>query len=143
MRTKLFVFAWLLISAAAEAQVYRCEAGGKVTFTDAPCGSGAVRSRDLPSPPPQALPSRIQPATETPVASPNPRPEKQAPEPASCPSELDIKNIHTRLSARVVPAKNTAALHTELAKAERCARIGGRYSYDDWQRLQAVLRGDD
>jgi hypothetical protein len=47
------------------------------------------------------------------------------------------------LSAKVIPPKNLAALYTELAKAERCPSVGRRYSYDEWKRLEAVLRGDE
>jgi hypothetical protein len=63
--------------------------------------------------------------------------------PGSCPTETDIRNIHTRLSARVIAPSNRAALYTELAKAERCPVIGRRYTYEDWKRLEGVLRGDD
>jgi hypothetical protein len=63
--------------------------------------------------------------------------------PGSCPSELDIMNIHTRLSASVIPAKNRQALHVELHKAERCPSLGRRYSHEEWKRLEGVLRGDE
>ena len=140
MYKRLFVLAALLMSGTVIAQVYRCELGGKVSYTDAPCHSGAVRSVDVQgnslaaarSPPPQPAP--------TPVGAPS---AYQALPPGSCPSETDIGNIHTRLSAKVVPAANRAALYTQLAKAERCPTLGRRYSHEDWKRLEGVLRGDD
>lgn len=60
----------------------------------------------------------------------------------ACPSDLDIKNIETRLSARVVPPDNAGSLHQEKAKAMTCRTAGGRYSQDDWKRMKAVTRGD-
>lgn len=60
----------------------------------------------------------------------------------NCPRDLDIKNIDTRLSARVVPADNMAALHQERDKAVRCRTLGTRYSPEDWKRMNAVIRGD-
>jgi hypothetical protein len=62
--------------------------------------------------------------------------------PGACPSELDIKNIHTALSALVIPTKNASALKSELAKAELCRASGGRYTYEQWKRLENVLRGE-
>ena len=142
MYKKLFVWAALLMSGTVMAQVFRCELAGKVTYTDAPCHSGAVRSVDVQgnsltatrSPPAQSAPA--------PVTAPEASAHQALP-PGSCPSETDINNIHTRLSAKVIPAANRAALYTQLAKAERCPTLGRRYSYEDWKRLEGVLRGDD
>lgn len=128
---------------AAGAQVYRCDSGGKVTYTDAPCGSGAVRSVDLPANPLAPARQLSAPAEALPKQQSAAPAQQIAPTPVSCPSEVDIKNIHTRLSAKVIPAGNRAALHRELAKAERCIAIGGRYSYEDRRRLESVLRGED
>lgn len=60
----------------------------------------------------------------------------------ACPRDVDIQNIETRLSARVVPADNLSALNQEKAKAVRCRTLGGRYSQEDWKRMNAVTRGD-
>lgn len=60
----------------------------------------------------------------------------------ACPSDLDIKNMETRLSARVVAPDNASSLHLEKAKAMTCRTAGGRYSQDDWKRMKAVTRGD-
>lgn len=62
--------------------------------------------------------------------------------PGACPSDLDIKNIHTALSALVIPPRNALALRSELAKAELCRGAGGRYTYEQWKRLENVLRGE-
>ncbi len=59
-----------------------------------------------------------------------------------CPRDLDIKNMETRLSARVVPADNAAEVRQEIAKATHCRRMGLRYGPDDWKRMNAVTRGD-
>ncbi|WP_048441785.1 hypothetical protein [Caenimonas sp. SL110] len=59
-----------------------------------------------------------------------------------CPRDLDIKNMETRLSARIVPADNAAAVRQELAKAAQCRRMGLSYGPDDWKRMNAVTRGD-
>jgi hypothetical protein len=138
---KLFVWTALLLSGSVGAQVYRCDIGGKVTYTDEPCHSGVVRSVEVQGNSlPATRPALPQPAAPVGVREVSAR---QVPPPGSCPSETDIRNIHTRLSAKVIPAKNRAALYTELARAERCPTLGGRYSHEDWKRLQAVLRGDD
>jgi len=143
VKKKVFILAALLFSSTLGAQVFRCEAGGQVTYTDAPCNSGAIRSVDIPTNPPAV----IRPAPSLRSATPPPPAAAVSTTPVlppgSCPSETDIRNIHTRLSAKVIPAKNRAALYTELAKAERCPAVGRRYSYEDWKRLQDVLRGDD
>ncbi len=60
-----------------------------------------------------------------------------------CPTDLDIKNMETRMSARVIPAKNRVALEAEHAKAHLCRRAGTEYTPDDWKRMKAVTRGDD
>lgn len=145
MNKKLIVWAALLVSASVGAQVYRCEYAGKVTYTDAPCHSGVFRAVDtqgnsLPSarsasPPPAD-------AGATPPTSAGNISARQVLPPGSCPSETDIRNIHTRLSAKVIPASNRAALYKELAKAERCPAVGRPYSNEDWKRLKDVLRGD-
>jgi hypothetical protein len=139
---------------AAHAQVYRCEVNGKVTLTDTPCASGGrivVVPNQRPvlnsaPPAPLAAPSRQvrSSTTITTTTSESSTSGVRAPvsEPGACPSDTDIANIHTRLSARVVPADNRVALQHELAKAQQCRAVGIRYSYDDWRRLEAVLRGD-
>lgn len=145
MKKTLFGVAALLICGAAGAQVFKCEVEGKVTLTDRPCAADAVRVKGLPSHPPPvtkaapATPSRARPAPN-PVVEVSARPGLP---PGSCPTETDIKNIHTRLNAKIVPAKNVSALHNELDKAERCPHGSRRYSHEDWKRLEAVLRGDD
>lgn len=60
----------------------------------------------------------------------------------ACPRDIDIGNIDTRLSARVIAADNQMALHQERAKAIQCRMIGARYSQEDFKRMQAVTRGD-
>jgi hypothetical protein len=125
---------------AAHAQVYRCEVGGKVSYTDAPCGSGAVRSVEVQG-------NRIErvrtPPTIGAPAQAGAEMQEAGPAPGACPSDLDVQNIDTRLSGHVVPAKNRAALHYERSKALRCRSFGGRYEHDDWKRLAGVLRGED
>jgi hypothetical protein len=146
---KTLLLAALAVSGTVSGQVYRCEAAGKVTYTDAPCHSGAMRSVDV-------QPNSVHATRPALVAPLSTSPERHAPSaglpqvvarpvlpPGSCPSETEIKNIHTRLSASVIPAANRRALYVELEKAERCPSLGRRYSYDDWKRLEGVLRGDD
>lgn len=60
-----------------------------------------------------------------------------------CPEDNDIRNIDVRLSARVVPPKNQAALQVERAKAITCRRSGGEYTPRDWDRMRAVTSGDN
>ena len=149
MKKALLLWVALAVSEAASAQVYRCEAGGKVTYTDAPCHSGATRSVDVQRNSVHAI--RPAPLAPVPTSEQQHAPASQVPQvaarpllpPGSCPSETDIKNIHTRLSASVIPAANRRALYVELDKAERCSSLGRRYSYDEWKRLEGVLRGDD
>ncbi len=147
-------FGWLLATAlcgvgVANAQVYRCEDGGKVTYSDAPCRKGhTAREVEVQPNSVQALRAPVgQPAGMAAHELPPPRGHQRGPAggaaPGACPSATDIGNIHTRLSARVVPARNRVALQQELAKAQRCIELGTKYSYDDWKRLEAVLRGDD
>lgn len=61
----------------------------------------------------------------------------------ACPRDQDIKNIDTRLSARVVRPKNEGALLMEKSKATHCRQVGGRYSQADWKRMNAVINGDN
>jgi hypothetical protein len=61
----------------------------------------------------------------------------------ACPRDVDIANIDTRLSARVIAADNQMALHQEKAKAIQCRMIGARYSGEDFKRMHAVTRGDN
>jgi hypothetical protein len=81
-----------------------------------------------------------------PVGGPAPgvaNPQQVRPMPGDCPSDLDLKNIETRLSGQVIPARNRTALHQERWKALECRAIGARYDYHAWNRLEAVLRGED
>lgn len=142
-----------LLAFGAQAQVYRCEVNGKVTITDMPCASaGKIVAPTARSTAPAVEPARVVPTLPyhsqvMPAPAPG-RPVLRAPvtaaapEPGACPSDTDVANINTRLSARVHPPSNVGALRAELSKAQRCRVIAGRYSHDDWQRLQAVLRGD-
>ena len=61
----------------------------------------------------------------------------------ACPSDLDIRNLETRLSAVVHRASNEARVRQELQKATTCRQVGARYSEVDWKVLQAVLRGEE
>lgn len=42
MRTLLAITAWTLVATAASAQIYRCEQGGKVSYSDEPCVGAKV-----------------------------------------------------------------------------------------------------
>jgi hypothetical protein len=129
-----------IASGAASAQVYRCETAGRILYTDAPCASGAVRSVEVDG-------NRIE---SVPVARPLgvPAPgvgnlQQVRPMPGDCPSDLDLKNIETRLSGQLLPVGNRRALHHERWKALECRAIGARYDYGAWKRLEGVLRGED
>jgi hypothetical protein len=129
----------LLIAAAANAQVYRCEAGGKVIYSDEPCGRGGVvlpddqlRSNTLPSPGSRKTAATAVEAPATSVVQMS----------GGCPGDVELRNIRNRLSERVIPAQNRVALGQELAKAQRCRSLQLKYSPEDWGRLEGVLRGD-
>lgn len=61
----------------------------------------------------------------------------------ACPSDLDIRNIDTRLSARVISPANEQTLRAERRKAVQCRQSNKRYSEKEWRRLEAVIRGED
>jgi surface antigen len=125
-----------LCAAAAQAQVFKCQAaGGKTIYTDAPCAGAKVLDGQLLQGNTSQAPSQQERQRAL-------QPDTQAPATANCPSDLDIKNIHTRLSAQVIHPKNRAALHHELAKASNCRAYGGTYSYEQRKRLEDVLRGE-
>jgi hypothetical protein len=127
----------------ADARVFKCEIAGKVVYSDAPCNTGAVRSMDLPDNRLEAVRPPVRSTRETQWPAP-PAAELEAKlPPGSCPSETDIRNINTRLTGTVVSPRNRFALQNELAKAEKCPRGRRAYAYDDWKRLEGVLRGDE
>lgn len=59
-----------------------------------------------------------------------------------CPTDLDLRNIETRLSARTAKPGNQTSLRAEQMLAINCRMNGTRYSESDWQRLRAVVRGE-
>lgn len=131
----------------ASAQVYRCESGGRISYSDAPCGSGAIRSVEIGGNRVERVERVVAPVTAgVPATAGVPDAgllPPQGPGPGACPGELDLRNIETRLSGQVVPAKNRAALYHERWKAQQCRVVGGRYGHEDWKRLEGVLRGED
>lgn len=59
-----------------------------------------------------------------------------------CPIDRDIKNLETRLNARVVPPPNAQSVQFERDKAIQCRLQGARYSDAEFTRMEAVTRGD-
>lgn len=65
------------------------------------------------------------------------------PEHGNCPTDKDLSNIDTRLSAKVVTPKNQQALHTQRTLAIQCRALRGQFSHAQWERFNAVLRGEE
>lgn len=153
MRAWWWIAAVLACAAPVQAQVFKCQQGGRTVYSDVPCqGVRAVLDREqlqgntvrrepehhLPGQPPQAgeaAPPVIPGQPAAPVAA-----GQRAP---ACPDEQDIRNLETKLSSisfddpRSHRERNF--LQQELRRARACRVEGGSYTREDWRRIQQAI----
>ncbi len=133
----------LLAHSAAAAEVWKCQVGKEIKYSDRPCQSQGepLHPRQLQSNVVDTS-SRIAPSKE--AASPE-RKEGAPPaagEPASvCPSEAELVAMETRASSITLAPEAKAFMQDEIRRARQCRKGQGRYSAADWEisrRAQAA-----
>lgn len=122
----------LAVSGAGAQQVWKCEAGGKVVFSDKPCPQTGqpLDQRSLQPNMVDAIKPELIDATmgRTPAAS------APAPAPAGniCPGEAEIRSMETRASSTTLGDAERQFLHDEMRRVRQCRAGQGRYREADW-----------
>lgn len=147
---KFALFASMLCAGAAFAQVYKCpDASGRIVYSDSACGGQLLQegrltgntmqrtespgARTEPAPAGNTAPTNnaVPAITAAPAVNPG-----TATASGGCPSEMDIRNLETSASSISIGRKEREFLQAEIRRARACAREGGNYSREDWQRIQ-------
>lgn len=119
----------LVVSGASAQQVWKCEVGGLVRYSDRPCDS-----------PGQTLPTRqLQPNV---ADSLKPDVLRAALAPASapvvaavgnaCPGDAEIRDMQTRGNSTSLGDAERQFMQDEVRRAWQCRKGQGRYSDADW-----------
>ncbi|MDO3722238.1 DUF4124 domain-containing protein [Marinobacter sp. chi1] len=103
MKKPFFLLLALLFPAATSAAIYKCEVGGKVSFTDEPCGDAAERVQ-VDAPPKSGM--RLDTGTDIETYQPSKLRKKES-KPTSCAyinsTELKTLIIKERLKTGMKP----------------------------------------
>ena len=125
---------WMLamaVSGAAAQQVWKCEAAGKVNFSDKPCPQAGqpVSDRNLqPNVVDAIKPEVIQAAMgRPPAASASPAPSANA-----CPGDGEIRSMETRANSTTLGDAERQFLQDEVRRVRQCRNGQGRYREADW-----------
>lgn len=137
--TVVLALSALLASTAQAATVWKCQEGGRVIFSDAPCPSTG-KPMD-----PQRLQGNVLKAERAPARQPQDIDER-APNlsanragatsqgPGSvCPSEQDIRNMEVSANSATRDKKDKAFRRDEIRRAQQCRSGEGNYTKDDWR----------
>ncbi|MFG6413901.1 hypothetical protein ACG02S_08335 [Roseateles sp. DC23W] len=132
MKWMAWSLAWCLASTGAAAQqVWKCEVGGKVVFSDKPCPQSGqpVSERTLQpnlvdSLKPEVVRAALEPASAAPAA----------PGPAgnSCPGDGELRGMETRANSTTLGDAERRFLQDEVRRVRQCRSGQGRYRDADW-----------
>jgi hypothetical protein len=116
---------------AQSGQVWKCQEGDRVIFSDAPCPSTGkpLQARQLQANIMQAepVPERNEQGDSYTAASQR----GQAPV-SVCPSEAEIRNLETKASSITLGKKEKFFLDDEVRRARQCRSGQGKYTAADW-----------
>jgi hypothetical protein len=125
---------WMLalsVSGAAAQQVWKCEVGGKVHFSDKPCPQAgqplpernlqpnvveALRPEDV-----QATLGRASAASAPPAPSGN-----------ACPGDGEVRGMEVRANSTTLGDAERQFLQDEVRRVRQCRAGQGRYREADW-----------
>jgi hypothetical protein len=128
---------WALVlclvgSAAWAQQVWKCDLGGKVVFSDKPCPQAGqpVAERSLQpnvvdSMKPEAVDAALGRATPASAAV-------AAPAGNACPGDGEIRSMETRANSSTLGDAERQFLQDEVRRVRQCRSGRGRYTEADW-----------
>lgn len=122
---------WLAVSGAMAQQVWKCEAGGKVVFSDKPCPQAGkpVSERSLQ---PNVVESLRPEVVRAALGAPVPDSGASAPAGNACPSDGEIRGMETRGNSTTLGDAERQFLQDEVRRARQCRNGKGRYTEADW-----------
>ena len=145
LRAAAIAFIAVFSLAAQAGQVWKCQEGERIIFSDTPCPTTgkAIPARKLQANVVQSEPvsDSYEPRNDTPgrlLRSGNTTSAARATPPAAaptnvCPSEQEIRNIETKMSSITLGKREKAFLDDEIRRARQCRKGEGNYSGDDWR----------
>lgn len=119
----------LALSGAGAQQVWKCEVGGKVNFSDKPCPQAGqpVSERSLQPNVVEALkPEVVQAAMGRPPAASEP------PSGNVCPGDGEIRSMETRANSTTLGDAERQFLQDEVRRVRQCRGGHGHYADADW-----------
>lgn len=132
---------------AVQAQVYKCQEGGRTVYSQAPCAEGGtLLDRSRAPQPVQGQPSRpgrLHPDVERALRSGNSNPAsaQNTAQPASatatCPSDVDIKNIETSGTSILLDRFDQQVWREQARRARACEPL---MSEGDMRTMKAKLQ---
>ncbi|MCV2351541.1 hypothetical protein [Paucibacter sp. Y2R2-4] len=125
----------LAAGSAQSAEVWKCQVGKEIKYSDQPCQSQGepMRARQLQGNVVDTT-SRILPSKD---AAASERADMAAPPTATlasiCPSEAELAAMETRASSITLEPEAKAFMQDEIRRARQCRKGQGRYSAADWE----------
>lgn len=132
MKWMAWSLVWCLATTGAAAQqVWKCEVGGKVVFSDKPCPQSGqpVSERTLqPNLVDSLKPEVVRAALDAASAAP------AAPGPAgnSCPGDGELRGMETRANSTTLGDAERRFMQDEVRRVRQCRSGQGRYRDADW-----------
>ncbi|MFN3861629.1 MAG: DUF4124 domain-containing protein [Roseateles sp.] len=140
MKWMVWGLAWCLASTGAAAQqVWKCEAAGKLVFSDKPCPQSGqlVPQRALqPNVVDGLKPEAVRAALD---AAPASAPAAQsAPSGNVCPGDDELRSMETRANSTTLGDAERRFLQDEVRRVRQCRAGQGRYRETDWDISRAA-----
>lgn len=122
----------LALSGAWAQQVWKCEADGKVVFSDKPCPQAGkpVSERSLRPNVVDAIKPEVVDAAmgRAPASAPSPG----VPQGNACPGDGELRGMQTRANSTTLGDAERQFLQDEVRRARQCRSGQGRYREADW-----------
>lgn len=121
----------LASTGAAAQQVWKCDVGGKVVFSDKPCPQSGqpVSERTLqPNVVDSLKPEVVRAALGAASAAPPP----PGPTGNSCPGDGELRSMETRAYSTTLGEAERRFMQDEVRRVRQCRSGQGRYSDADW-----------
>jgi hypothetical protein len=136
-KASLLLIASLIGAAAPAAEVWKCQVGEQIQYSDQPCQlkGEALASRKLQGNVVETAGRSGDKGAATADASGNSSPsnaEFKRQENNVCPSDADIAGMETRASSIGLTPEAKAFMQDEVRRARQCRKGQGRYAAADW-----------
>jgi hypothetical protein len=136
-RLGIFLLMATVVVLPARAELWRCEKDGKTSYSDVPCqGSGRpLDTRQLSG-------NVMQPVRPPDVRGDTPASPKYAdsiPQRNVCPTDREIANMQTQVSATTLNKKERTFIEAEIRRAQQCIKGQGTYSATDWKASREAV----